>query len=511
MNRKLFFNIHGNSLRNPSKAIDVTRKVKPNWALVMDNLDLAEQLKIASPTTNVIFRAWPDDGLHARISAEDWARESKARIGSADVWVYAGNEPGWTSYAMRQTAKTMRVQSHKLQAARASIQNTDNLKARFAHWLLGVYLWFINFIGLRFEAAAVKSSVRWATEVIPACRRYGLKVVVLNLSGGTPSPDAWKEPAAQDLLRLLDTNRDMAVIGLHEYACAVITSGFIGGYPQYILPDSWPKDVSDLTMWHCGRYRFLIRACESLGIKPPRIVITEFGFDDMSDIKGYTDMLPRTPPYTSIRGWRSLVEAWKQLYSSTGWTALDTLFNSYKYAATVIYSHQAVEGVLIFSRGASSSIWTQFDCEEDEVDNRLIDFANEGIPPAPPATPAPGRYRVEFRTPDGQPKPERELFFRRTANGTIIEGVRVKHGSIIALLPAEPVRNGDYYWRYANLGGTLGWFGLVSDIYFEPAPVEPPAPDLAKAMDELKLLTDRFMSALNEVSQDLLDWQARYL
>jgi hypothetical protein len=509
VNRKLFFNIHGNSLRNPSKAIDVTRKVKPNWALVMDNLDLAEQLKIASPTTNVIFRAWPDDGLHSWISADDWARESKARIGGADVWVYAGNEPGWSAYVVRHTAKTMRVQSHKLQAARASIQNTDNLKARFAHWLLGVYLWFINFIGLRFEAAAVKSSVRWATEVIPACRRYGLKVVVLNLSGGTPSPDAWKEPAAQDLLRLLDTNRDMAVIGLHEYACAVITSGFIGGYPQYILPDSWPKDVSDLTMWHCGRYRFLIRACESLGIKPPRIVITEFGFDDMSDIKGYTDMLPRTPPYTSIRGWRSLVEAWKQLYSSTGWTALDTLFNSYKYAATVIYP--AVEGALIFSRGASSALWTQFDCEDDEFDNRLIAFANEDvvIPPAPPTTPAPGRYRVEFRDANGNPRPTREINLRLTANGTITG--TVKHGDVIAILPGQPERNGDYWWLHVDFAGVMGWIALVSDIRFEPAPVTPPVPDFEKATEELRAIFGKFMDAFNAASEDLLDWKLKYL
>lgn len=432
-------NIHGNHVRNPLKLLDRLERRQPNWTLVMDNLDLATQVKARGGSSgNVIFRAWPDDGLHTWKDAETWALESKARIGGADLWLYAGNEPGWSATVVRQTAKALRVETHRVQAARASILTDEGLKARFSRWWMGVYLWLIAALGLRFEAAATRSSVRWAIEVIHAARKYGLKVVVLNLSSGTPNPDDWKQPLALELLRLLDTNRDMAVLGLHEYACGIVTSGFVGGWPSLILPEDWPPDVRQMTLWHLGRYMFLVRACEAAGIAVPRIVITEFGFDDMSDVKAWAEMLVKTPGYASIRGWRSLVEQWRAWFG--GWSAERTLFEMIRYALQVIYWHSAVEGVLWFCEGASSPVWEQFNKEGADEFESLWDQA-EREEEEPVNVPEGGNY---YR----QTQDFKEGLILRKDPGTAGERVGlVKSGDILFVKTTKPETANGHIWK----------------------------------------------------------------
>jgi hypothetical protein len=127
-----------------------------------------------------------------------------------------------------------------------------------------------------------------------------------------------------------DPYRSSVILGLHEYACVVATSGFIGGYPNnagvapgdatkkgidLCLVSNWPKSTAlTTTMFHAGRFKFITAFCRMNGINPPRMILTEHGFDDVSDVKPWAETLPQTPPYYNSRGFKSLVNAWSFLF-----------------------------------------------------------------------------------------------------------------------------------------------------------------------------------------------------
>jgi hypothetical protein len=185
------------------------------------------------------------------------------------------------------------------------------------------------------------------------------------------------------MLELLDRNRSTMILGLHEYACAIITSGFVGGYPQFIQPNTWPGDVSGTTLWHLGRYKFLVNYCHSIGINPPRIILTEHGFDDVSDIKPWAERLLQTGPYHNIRGWKSIVNQWNAWFNPLGWSAERAYFEQLSYADRVIYQNSPVEAQCIFSWGHSSQDWDQFDVADALEFQRMLEaYAEQGGPAA---------------------------------------------------------------------------------------------------------------------------------
>ena len=138
--------------------------------------------------------------------------------------------------------------------------------------------------------------------------------MVGNWAVGNPGPDDW--PQARRMLELLDQHRDLFILGLHEYGCGVMTSGLYGGYPDHagvrggelggknlIPPGNWPASLYSpeyITAFHCGRFRFLMGYCAANNIKAPRIILTEHGVDDVSDIKAWAEKLTKTDPYTRV-------------------------------------------------------------------------------------------------------------------------------------------------------------------------------------------------------------------
>ena len=113
--------------------------------------------------------------------------------------------------------------------------------------------------------------------------------------GRQPRPEEWSQ--GKELLQLASQYKEWCLVALHEYAGGIITSGFIGGNPNgtatdngnmvkrdglvdYTKVENWPTpaQAKDMTMWHCGRFKFLNMYCKSEGIPLLRIAITEFGF-----------------------------------------------------------------------------------------------------------------------------------------------------------------------------------------------------------------------------------------
>lgn len=307
----VFYNIRAQFVEDVPYLIDLTSKHKPRWALVMDGLQLAIALKNASPTTNVIHRVWPDHELN--LSPAQWLTNKKNEIGNADVWAYTVNE-----------------------------------------------------IGLQPD---------WHIELIKESDRRGwpVKLVIGNPSVGTPQDiKEWETPKVLELLRLLDKHRENVVLGLHEYGHGVIVSGLQDKHFE-LNPALWPASIdANKNNWHCGRFKFALQACERYNIKPPRIVITEHGFDYLGDM---ASMLPGG-------GWHTLWDEWKLWF---GKSPEEAYAFQLVYADNVIYRYggDIVEGQLIFQYGAKESgLWNAFDVERFRTLHKLL-FDNERKPTAP--------------------------------------------------------------------------------------------------------------------------------
>ncbi len=355
---RIGFNVHATSPNfDKNKLYAHLQKTRPPWMLIMDGMQVAQDIKSFLPECNVIHRAWPDSETWKQVSPADWVAQKKREIGNADVWCYTIN-----------------------------------------------------------EQALPDSLCNWFTTVIELAAMVHLKVVVGNCSVGTPAPEQWRSQAALRMLRALDKHRDTAVLALHEYYLAVPTSGILGGFPdnagvatksgqvgRNLVPSvNWPtpNEMKTLTCFHMGRFKFMVEACNANGIRAPRTVMTEWGADDVSDIKEWANTLPRTPPYIDIRGWKTLPNIWLKFYPQ--WTAQQTYFKTLEWADSAIYQRTCVEGQLIFSWGHSSIDWDQFDVSQAiDFQTMLENAAKQPIPvpvPIPTPTPLPPPPTLDLRT-----------------------------------------------------------------------------------------------------------------
>lgn len=246
-------------------------------------------------------------------------------------------------------------------------------------------------------AARVKQVIDWHKEAMAIAVKVGRPLVIGNFGVSKlrqpdkdGSKNGWED--FHELIELCNQNRELFVMGIHEYAGAVITSGFIGGNPTLIQPDSWPTDFStpaigQMIKWHCGRYAFLEQYCKRARIRVPRLLVTEHGFDDLSDIDPFLKSLIKTPPYDNIRGWKTLENQWRDWWPQ--WSAEEAYAEQMIYA-DLIYPASAVEGRMIFTWADDpESIWHQFDVSRAFDFQRILE---QGVvtPPLPePPLPEP--------------------------------------------------------------------------------------------------------------------------
>ncbi len=253
-----------------------------------------------------------------------------------------------------------------------------------------------------------KEVVEWLTELLRLAAPRGIPLIVGNWAVGNPAPEQWA--MAREMLQLLDQHRHLFILGLHEYAGGVITSGLIGGNPTFIQPQTWPQDVKQIARFHMGRFKFLMDYCDSVGIRCPRIILTEHGFDDTSDIKAWEETLKKTSPYMNIRGWKTLRGQWQDWFGGLGWSPERAYFEQLAWADRTIYQNSPVEAQCIFCWGHSSKDWEQFDVSDAFEFQRLLEeYARQGTafqptaftPPTPEPAPQP---EAAAPSPDSQPR-----------------------------------------------------------------------------------------------------------
>jgi hypothetical protein len=335
---RISYNIHAQAVHDHDRLMQHLKKIQPASVLVMDGLGLAQEIKAVIPGTIVIHRNWGategDDNAFAKVSPEQWL-ELRGKEAEGGIFLYTTNEPGWG-----------------------------------------------------------QDVIDWHVKLIEMAAPRRVPLVIGNWAVGTPQPDQWV--MARRMLELLDEHRDLFILGLHEYACGVITSGLVGGppddpsHPNFIPMENWPQDVSHLTMWHCGRFKFVLDFCDKAKIKPPRIIMTEHGMDDVSDIKPWSETLKKTSPYLNIRGWKSATDQWNDWFGGKGWSPQRAYFEQMAWADRVIYWNSVVEAQLIYCWGHRDPMWEQFDiCEADEFHSLLEKYAQQKPAPVKPAASKP--------------------------------------------------------------------------------------------------------------------------
>jgi hypothetical protein len=318
MPSRISLNIHGLNVSDRNRLFRHLEALQPTAVLVLDNLAIAREIKQLLPNATVIFREFGsqgDGGLHRQSGAEEW------------------------------------LNRHEHQAED------------------GIVLHVLN------EPPFDQPVITWLTDLLRLAAPRRIPLIVGNWAVGNPIPEQW--PMARDMLQLIDQHRDLFILGLHEYAGGVITSGLHGGYPDnagvqpgkpggmnLVQPANWPQDASSVTRYHMGRFKFLLDYCDSAGIGHPRIILTEHGFDDTSDIKVWEDTLKKTSPYLNVRGWKTLTTQWQEWFGPLGWSPERAFFEQLKWADQTIYQNSPVEAQCIFCWGHSSKEWFQFDVAE---------------------------------------------------------------------------------------------------------------------------------------------------
>lgn len=377
--------------------------VQPPWLLVLDNPAYALTLARQLPRTQVIVRSWPDDDPLARwpdaqAFADAWGRE--LQDAPENVWVYTNNESG--------------------------------ISQRLVAWWLAVL------------------------------RETRFKLVLGNMSVGTPEPQDWKREDVRALLRALDQERDRAVLGLHEYAHGVITSGMTTDPQDAVAPDAWPKTPGGVRGWHCGRWRFLETVCAELGIRTPRIVITEHGMDDLHDQPTWRAQLLTWNGGQPVRGWKTAERVWAQWWPQ--WTAEQAYAEQLIYADLFVY-RPPVEAQLVFLWGAHPH-WQAFDISGAARLHDLL-LAHARMTPSSPdtssASPAPpkaGVYRLTF--------PFQRLNVRAAPrqSGALIGSMT--SGARVTVLPEPAVQADGYTWIQVYTTFGMGWIALVDGVTLTP-------------------------------------------
>lgn len=241
----------------------------------------------------------------------------------------------------------------------------------------GVYWYCNNEPGFSLEL------VQWLTDVARLVLQANGRACLGNWSVGTPEPNDWLR--AKDLLKLCGDNPARLMIGLHEYAPTWVGREFGMEYN----PSSWPEKISGAS-YLLSRYRYIFRACDTLGVRRPKIAITEWGFDRIHAVGEWQQSLPRTPGQDLIGPLWGNLSAWDSMKPpSMAWP--EYMVKQLAWAWRAIYRHDPeIVGTALFCWGADpGSAWKAFDFRSVPDIIPLMEGVNwtmNSIPPKPVGT-----------------------------------------------------------------------------------------------------------------------------
>jgi hypothetical protein len=302
------------------------------------------------------------------------------------------------------------------------------------------------FVGTRVYCSADNepdfvASLPWLLEVAKAAKAANLRVSLGGWSvGGYQIADI---PKMEALLRYTADAPSRYVYDFHEYTRGSWTVDFA---PHEHNPANWPDLIPpDVNLWVMGRFRQVLRFCDTKGIKRPQIVCGEYGFDRVLAVE--------TTVYGNVGALHTLPALFKR-WGYENWEAYAAVQLQAAYQA--IYAPHGIP-VCYYQLSDHPDNWREFNAYYAPT---FMDATRKGFDMTTPTpvtyTPyAAGTYTLVGSGVRVRTAPDLSAPYNHTANS----GARVEVAET-AITPAD-----DYGWQrvHVDLGGgyvATGWMAL---------------------------------------------------
>lgn len=342
---------------NEAWFLEVLRELRPRAVLIMNNSDLALRVQAEFPWMLVIYRHWPDD------NAQDKYPDAEAWLLQVGSYV---PDPRIVLYAGNEP---------------------------------------------RYD----QSLTAWTVAALRAADKHGRRLVVVNAGMGGPEYEDWLGVLRPILTGLHDANRRRAALGQQRH--------LLGVHEYFDFHDPFKPGWNPLDgeYWLIGRFNFILRACDTLRLDRPPIVVTEWGSDSLK---------------AEYHGWRA----------GAGIPPLRYAGFLTRMAETV-YRVREIVALLIFA-WASDGTWETFDIRNRDLLAALIGWARKEQEPMTEMV----AMQVTVHAPRGVRK-------RLTPAGTVLGGEMVEDGEYLVSDTAveAALDNTVYLWRRFEKAGASWW------------------------------------------------------
>jgi hypothetical protein len=316
---RISYNINGEAIPDRVYLLDVMTSPCKTMALVMNNLSLAVRIKELCPASLVVSRNYSalegDEWFYRSPQnfVENWQRE-----GHPEIIRHSTNEP---SFGGARTAQ--------------------------------------------FVAAEI--------ELMRLARQAGFTLAMGNFSVGVIQPHDINNGVFDSYIRAL--NQYGHYLGLHEYAVVALPFG-VGQWQTSLLQDrvnvqpaSWPSALALPTRlwngamppyWYLRRGDWWLLRADAIGVPRPRILVTEFGWDNLPNIKPEIEILRQRfgidKYFDDMRGVNTYQNLWP--YYWPNWSFARAACEQLKWADG-IYPPEYL-GFALFT-WSNNAHWLQFD------------------------------------------------------------------------------------------------------------------------------------------------------
>lgn len=243
---RIGYNINGEAVPNMAYLLEVMTSPCKTHSLVMNNLNLAREIKRRCPDTLVVSRNY------SPLEGDEWALRSPQAF--VNQWIAEG-------------------------------RYTDIIRHSTNEPSFGR--------GRRIEEFVAKE-----IELMKLARANGFTLAMGNFSVGIYEPEDINAGLFDHYIRALNTYGHY--LALHEYAVAALPFGVGQWQTSFLLdrtrvqPASWPSALALPTRlwngqlppyWYLRRGDWWLLRADAIGVPRPRILLTEFGWDNLPNIK----------------------------------------------------------------------------------------------------------------------------------------------------------------------------------------------------------------------------------
>jgi hypothetical protein len=321
------------------------------------------------------------------------------------------------------------------------------------------------------------ASLPWLLEVAKAAKAANLRVSLGGWSvGGYQIADI---PKMEALLRYTADNPGRCVYDFHEYTRGSWTVDFA---PHEHNPANWPDLIPpDVNLWVMGRFRQVLRFCDTKGIKRPQIVCGEYGYDRVLAVE--------TTVYGNVGALHTLPALFKR-WGFENWEAYAAVQLQAAYQA--IYKPYGVP-VCYYQLCDHPENWREFNAYYAPT---FMDATRKGfdmdIYPPIPYTP----YAVRMYTLVGN-----GVRVRSSADTSAPIVTTVNSGATVKVLSTAIPASDGYGWQEVEANGKRGWMALRGASVtwsLTPVVIDPEAErkaQLLKWAGELEIIAAEMRSA----------------